>query len=170
MQAEDGVITYFASNPTAEEVTLQAGMRVAALEACVTVDAEEILGKGWEPRSEHDGTGKERALMALHALWYALAVTWSVMHGQGWEAGLLIGAVGVCTAAAVAAGISVWKQLQQPSDWSCSIHHAEEDNHPEGSRQTTTRHKPRTRLRREDPRSNESGEQTVARFRRRLLK
>ena len=48
--------------------------------------------------------------------------------------------------------------------WANSVHHESEDNDPDNSRQTTTRHKPKTRLNSKDPRCLEPGDKSVLRM------
>ena len=64
--------------------------------------------------------------------------------------------------------VNVFCHVPTLAAWIHSVHHDPEDNDPDNSRQTTTRHKPKTRLNSKDPRCMESGDETVLRMRQEL--
>ena len=153
----DGIVNYVATNSTSQDVTLQAGLRLDEVQGCTLVAAAELLGDFKEKSvTKTDWRG-----------W--LGLRWLIMLAHGWAADdwwftAVVAAAPIVSllCALSLAAINVFWHVPSLAAWVHSVHHDPEDNDLDSCRQTTTRHKPKTRLNSRDPRCMELGDETIA--------
>jgi hypothetical protein len=162
MAAEEGIVAFVATNRTSEELTLAAGMRVATVEGCERVNTEELLGNLQSP-------GKDWRNHSV-AVWTALlGAAWCLPSKMMLAMTAAVPLISLIAAFSLAV-LSITVRTPTLCNWVHSIHHDAEDNDPNNSRQTTTRHRAKTRLDSSDPRAMESGNTTVERMKQALRK
>ena len=167
-RAEEGVVALVATNLTDKEMVLHAGDRMATLEAVTTLEASDVLPPTDVQLQQAGSLGIRQALDSTSltmVVWMTIMCTtnWSEWH-QGWYWLVMMAPMLNTMLAMMLAAVSLTAWGGGLDQWVNSVHQPEE-NDDSKARQTTTRHKPKTRLSSADPRSLEDGEETVVRIR-----
>ena len=160
VEATNGEIAYWIMNTGDEPITLPAGSRIAKLTPVTSVPTGEILGHAERSWCMHD---------IVFTSWIAAQVItavsglWQINH-MLWRCVMTNLVLCFCLAALITVG-----RNKTVDSWVHSIHEpAKED--ATATRQTTVRHRARTRLNTDDIRRVETGQESVKRLRKEMQK
>ena len=150
------------ANTSEEPITLLAGTRVAKLTPVTNVPTEDVLGHECRPWCVS-------VQEVIFTLWVAAQVTatvsssWQINYVL-WGCIMMNMATCFCLAALITAGMG-----KAADSWVHSIHEPTEED-ATATRQTTVRHRARTRLNMDDIRRAETGQEFIKRLRKEMQK